>query len=124
MVKILFVEPDKSLGLVYKKYFSEMKYSVGWEQSADDAIKSIDKNCPDILVLELQITNHNGLELLYEVRSYPEWNDIKIILYTNIPESRLLKSPVYKLLNIHKYLYKPSSTLTELAECIKLASAK
>lgn len=124
MTKILFVEPDKSLGVIYKNYFSKLGYKVNWEQSADDAIKSIDKDLPDLIFIELQLAIHNGLELIYEIRSYPEWSDLNIVLNTNIPESRLLKSPVYKFLKISKHIYKPTSSVSDLNEVIKSVTSQ
>lgn len=113
------MEPDQSLGKVYSKYFSQLGYLVKWSQSSNDALDYIDDFNPDLIVLELQMTSHNGLELMYEIRSYPDWNNIKIMLNTSVKETMLKKSPTYRQLRVAKYIYKPSTTLQEMAVSIE-----
>lgn len=83
--------------------------------NAQDAIKKADENTPDIIVMELLIPRHNGLEFIHEFRSYPEWLDIPIILYSNISreELGLEDSNLYEM-GIVRYLYKPTTSLENL----------
>ncbi|MCA9344356.1 response regulator [Candidatus Saccharibacteria bacterium] len=119
MIKVLFVEPDRSLGEIYLKYFTKLGYQVKWAQSSNSALEFIDNFNPDLIVLELQMTSHNGLELMYEIRSYPDWGNIKIMLNTSVKETMLKKSPTYKQLGVGKYTYKPNTTLQEMAVSIE-----
>lgn len=119
MQNLLFVEPDKSLGQTYKKYFTDQDYKVEWVQSSDQALESLDKSLPDLIVIELQIPAHNGLELIYEIRSYSDWRNLKILINSTVAESKLAKSPVYKQLGIVKYIGKSDSTLEDLSVAIK-----
>ena len=51
-------------------------------RNAQGAINAIDSDQPDVIVLELQLGLHNGIELLYELRTYPEWQKIRVVVYT------------------------------------------
>lgn len=57
-------------------------HSVCWARNAQTAVDAVDTELPDVIVLELQLGLHNGIEFLYEIRSYPEWQAIPILLYT------------------------------------------
>ncbi len=119
MKKILIVEPDNELGKQYQSLVIGQGYQAKLAQSSDDALSLIDSYSPDVVVLELQMIEHNGLELLYELRSYVDWDDIKIVLNTSVKQSLLKKSPVYSRLNIAKYLYKPDTPPSKLLSAIE-----
>lgn len=119
MLRLLLVEPDKTMGQTYLKYFQELGYQVSWAQTSEQALEVIDSEMPNIIILELQIPVHNGLELLYEIRSYSDWEPIKIIINTSVKEFKLKQSMVYKQLKISKYLYKPDTGLEKLKLAIE-----
>jgi len=90
-----------------------------WQSSAQDAIDSIDKSKPKLIILELQLHVHNGIEFLHELRSYPDWQMIPIILLTLVPEHELgLSEDSKKQLNIVGYHYKPHTSLEQLVEFV------
>lgn len=71
---------------------------------------------PDAVIMELQLTGHNGLEFLHEFRSYPEWQDIPIVLLTNVPPGEFAggRAALMRQLGIRGYLYKPQADLRQL----------
>lgn len=113
--RILLIEPDKLLASTYAKAFELTKLKVDCESDAQGAISYIDTKHPDLIVLELQLAKHNGVEFLYELRSHSDLQQIPIILHTVIPVTDLhLTQQVQDQLGIVEYLYKPQTTLEEL----------
>lgn len=62
MAHILLVEPDISLGKLYTSSLELSGYSVSHCRTAQDAITSADENIPDLVLLEIEIAIHNGIE--------------------------------------------------------------
>lgn len=117
MKRILLIEPDRVLARTYRSLLENKGYSVQVSYSAQEAINLADKTTPDLIIVEVQLISHSGIEFLYELRSYPEWQRIPVIILSIIPRQEfednwdLLKSE----LNVASYLYKPSTDLKDLA---------
>jgi DNA-binding response OmpR family regulator len=116
MSNILLIEPDKVLARTYSSALESSGLRVQTASNAQDAIHSADDIPPDLIVLELQLVGHSGIEFLYEFRSYPEWQDVPVILFTTVPVHEFEDN--WKLLcrelGVHKYLYKPLTSLSKL----------
>lgn len=120
MATILLLEPDQSLASTYTKVLRHEGYTVVHSVEIHDAIQKLDSQPIDLIVLELQIALHNGLEFLYEMRSYREWQQIPVILHTSVPLRALDQGDVLKKeLNVHVHLYKPTSSLAKLVDTVK-----
>ncbi|HEV2403275.1 MAG TPA: response regulator [Candidatus Saccharimonadales bacterium] len=121
MKHILLVEPDVLLATTYNKAFIHSGYEVSHVTTGQAAIDAADSMSPDLIVLELQLPAHNGLEFLYEFRSYPEWQIVPVITNTNIPFQQLGSawSVVHDQLGIRAWHYKPQTTLQILLRSVR-----
>jgi DNA-binding response OmpR family regulator len=119
MARILLIEPNRILAQIYKDALKEGGYNISVVHDAQNAITTSDKLRPDLIVMEIQLIKHNGVEFLYELRSYPEWQDIPIVVNSIVPPSEFAQNEVlYKEIGINNYLYKPQTSLTELLRTI------
>jgi len=119
MTRILLIEPNRILSQIYKDALRQEGYEVSAVYDAQNAITTSDKLQPDLIVLEIQLIKHNGLEFLYELRSYPEWQGIPVVVNSIVPPSEFAQNEVlYKEIGINNYLYKPQTSLTELLRTI------
>ncbi|MDB5185772.1 MAG: chemotaxis protein histidine kinaselike protein [Candidatus Saccharibacteria bacterium] len=115
MPKVLLIEPDVVLAKTYKAALEHAGHDVVAARSAQGAVHACDDAAPDVVVLELQLVRHNGIEFLHEFRSYPEWQNIPIVLHTMTPPSSLhLSTDMTEQLGVADYLYKPSTSLQKL----------
>lgn len=116
MKHVLVVEPDLRLARVYADSLRAAGYEVSARTTAQAAIQAADRCAPDVVVLELQLTNHGGIEFLYELRSYADWRHVPVIVLSTVPErafapsTRLLRNN----LGVAAYHYKPAMTLRDL----------
>jgi DNA-binding response OmpR family regulator len=119
-MKILLIEPDKKLGDIYKRALVQAGHTVKWAAHAQDAVHSADDSKPDVIVLELQLASHNGIEFLYEFRSYAEWQTIPVILLTMVsPQSLNITREMMQAFGIVECLYKPATNLKQLVNAIE-----
>ena len=115
MARILLIEPDRVLGEIYESSLRHRGHEVVWRTSAQAAIAACDEQLPDAIVLELQLPSHNGVEFLYELRSYGDLQAVPVIVLSHVPPVLRALSPVlWEQLGISAYLYKPLIKLTDL----------
>ncbi len=117
--KVLLIEPDRVLANIYSKALSKSGVDVHITSMAQSAISMIDRVKPKLIILELCLPTNNGIEFLYELRSYPDLQEIKVIVLSYTSEIEFRVSPRQaKILNISKYLYKPSTSVSKLVEVV------
>ncbi len=125
MALILLVEPDTILGKTYSSVLKRAGYDVAAVKTAQDAISYIDRHDPDCIVMEIQLANNNGIELLYELRSHSDLKSKPIIICSNVSKQDLgLTTEICERLGITDYCYKPSMRLETLVKMVKLAVEK
>jgi len=119
---ILLLEPDSVLATIYAKALEQKGHTVAQAVSAQQAVHLADMQTPDVVVLELQLPQHNGVEFLYEFRSYSEWLHIPLVLHTFVPANELAKSVTLKKeLGVQAVLYKPATSLQQLCAAVQKA---
>ncbi len=120
MSNILLIEPDVILAQTYQAALTDAGHHVDVSCDAQQAVIHSDKLRPDLVVLELQMPGHNGIEFLHEFRSYTEWQEIPVIAHTIISPSRLEQSFMpFRELGILSVLYKPTTTLKHLINTVE-----
>lgn len=119
-MKILLIEPDKVLAENYLYVLKRAGHSVNWQRSAQSAINDADNETPDLVVVELQAPSHNGIEFLYEFRSYAEWQDIPAVVLSLVPEEKVVgpDNDLLERLGVKAYLYKPQTKLEQLVAAV------
>jgi DNA-binding response OmpR family regulator len=121
MANILLLEPDAILATTYQKAFEHTGSTVRRSVSAQDAVFLVDENPPDVIIVEIQLIAHSGIEFLYELRSYAEWQHIPVLIHSCIPPSEFEHSMelLRGMLNVRGYLYKPHTTLQSLLRAVR-----
>ncbi len=120
MANVLLIEPNAALARTYVQALQHVGHQVAHVGTAQDAIDAADTTKPDVVVLELQLAVHDGVEFLHEFRSYPEWQSIPVIVNTSLTPSAL--RPVQGALagdfGVALALYKPRTTLEQLISAV------
>jgi DNA-binding response OmpR family regulator len=117
---VLLIEPDRLLAKTYLGALKTAKHSGQVCVSAQSAVFCIDEQMPDIIVMELQLIGHSGIEFLYELRSYTDWQSIPIVVMSGVPAGEFQGSwaLLKEELGVHSYHYKPLTSLRQLLATI------
>lgn len=119
-MKILLLEPDKVLADTYRSLLMSAGHKVVMCASAQAAIFAADDLQPDLVIMEMQLTGHSGIEFLYEFRSYDDWTDVPVIALTNVPAGEFNGSwdLLREQLGVKGYHYKPVTSLRTLLRAV------
>jgi len=117
MEKILFVDDDPVLLLLYQEELSEEGYEVLSSRNGKEALETYDQESPQLVVLELRLKIMNTLKTLKALLDRNR--DLPVILNTASP----LEGDCYKRWGAEGYVVK-SSDLAQLKEEIREALAK
>lgn len=119
MKKIILIEPDVLLAGVYAAALRGEGFEVRHATHAEDAIRIADALKPDLVITELQLAAHNGVEFLYEFRTYGDWLRIPIMVLSSVhPHAVGVTPQLMQTLGIKQYLYKPSTNLKVLCRSV------
>jgi DNA-binding response OmpR family regulator len=119
-MQVLLIEPDRILARQYQKAFEAVGFKVQVCSGAQQAVTIIDKQPPDVIIIELQLSGHSGVEFLHEFRSYEDWVNIPVIIYSSVPEYALGVGPsAWRSLGVSRYFYKPQTSLNQLVGAVK-----
>jgi DNA-binding response OmpR family regulator len=114
MKTVLLVEPDYMLGDSYQKALTE-NFEVRVARSAQEAIDIIDSSPVDLIITDTLISENNGIEILYEIRSYEDWLNLPVILLSSLPVQDFPISPKdWIKYGISSFAYKPKTQPFEL----------
>ena len=80
--KILLLEDDLNLSETVAEYFDEQGFDVVCVYDGDDAISSIYENHFDLLLLDVNVPNKNGFDVLKEIRA--QNNNVPAIFTTSL----------------------------------------
>lgn len=117
---VLIVEPDKQLANNLTAALEAKGHTASRAVSAQTAVHEIDNQVPDAIVLELHLKKHNGVEFLYELRSYREWHQIPVIVWSFAhPDKFVSNEELLQQLGIVDYLYKPAVSLEQVVATVQ-----
>lgn len=117
---VLIIEPQSILADVLRKTCVDM--TIVHAHDAKSAIQKAAEIGIDAVVTELSLSGHSGFEFLYEFRSYADWQDIPVIVYSGVRLSdEVLQSRSWHELVIYAYVYKPTTTLHALKSTLEKA---
>lgn len=120
MAHILLLEPDPTLADVYAEALRLRHHTVAIATTAQQAIFEADTVKPDLVILELQLAAHSGIEFLYEFRSYVDWQAVPAIIVSHVPEVEFkLSQGLLKRLGVVAYHYKPRTNLQVLLHAVE-----
>lgn len=120
MGHILLIEPNRLLAKTYMAALKKSGHSVRVCATAQTAVFCADELLPDVVIAELQLVGHSGIEFLYEFRSYTDWQQVPVIIVSDVPAGefngswQLLKGE----LGVQAYHYKPLMSLQTLVRAV------
>jgi DNA-binding response OmpR family regulator len=120
MSSILLVESDRLIASNILKVLKKAGHKVNWQVDPQIALDAADKQTPDLIIADLVLAGHGGIEFLYEFRSYPDWQDVPIVVFSSLSAEELKEAVGgFEHLNVHTYHYKANTTLSQLVRTVE-----
>lgn len=80
MKRILIVDDEENIRLLYKEEFAEEGYEVAVAASAEEAMVQIEAQRPDLITLDIRMPGIDGIEFLRLLREQDR--DLPVIIVT------------------------------------------
>ncbi|HNR51417.1 MAG: Transcriptional regulatory protein YycF [Deltaproteobacteria bacterium ADurb.BinA179] len=78
MAKVLIVDDEKHIRLLYSEELKEEGYDVALAADGKDILPRIEREQPDVVVLDIKMVSTNGLDVLQEIRN--KYYNLPVIL--------------------------------------------
>lgn len=102
---ILVVDDSMTLRTVTKRFLERHKYRVMTAQDGLDALQQIQKQMPDLILLDIDMPRMDGFEFTLAIRQDNRFKHIPIIVITSRTSERHSKQA--KALNVNGFIEKP-----------------
>ncbi|MBF0569369.1 MAG: response regulator transcription factor [Candidatus Omnitrophica bacterium] len=112
--KILIADDDKTLAKLMGSFLEENGYQVVLAYDGEEALKKVQYEMPDLILLDVVMPKINGYSFLFEVRKLEQGAGTPIIVLTSKEDM----GDIFKVEGVKEYLVKPFHN-RELLEKIK-----
>jgi len=117
MTKIMIVDDEPDLLEVVKLILESDNYQVVTAGSGQEALDKIEKEMPDLVLLDIIMPKMDGWEVFSRIKSNPKTHEIPVIMLT-AKDQRIDKLIGLHVVRVDDYITKPFGR-SELLERIK-----
>jgi len=119
MTKIVIIEDDPVISQMYRMKFEADGFDVQLANNGKRGVELVEAFSPDIILLDLQMPEMNGVDVLEIIRKNSWGKDIPVIILTNMGEEESPKE--IRALGIHSYIVKANLTPRQVVQRVKEA---
>ncbi len=101
MKKILIVEDDEDLHVLYRLYLQGQSYQIIQARNGQEGLDQVAANKPDLIILDMIMPVMDGEEFIQKLRFEKKVNDVPVIIASvndKIPATLLEKTKVRTVL--------------------------
>ncbi len=80
--RILVVEDDRDIAALVAYHLTKEGYQVRTAAGGAEALDAVSEERPDLVVLDVMLPGHSGLDVLREIRRRPDLADLPVIMLT------------------------------------------
>lgn len=119
LVKIVLAEDEPLIALAYQQALTYHGFDVIVAKDGRETLAVVEKERPDLLLLDVIMPHMNGIEVLRTLRSNPELQDLSVIMLTNLGQPSDVEN--LEELDASAYLIKANLSLEDLVGHINSA---
>jgi len=105
---ILIVDDEAGIVVPLEFLMKKSGYTVLIARTGEEALQWVEKQTPDLILLDLMLPLCSGFEVCQKIREHPQWKGIKMIMLT--AKSRETDMAKGMALGADAYITKPFST--------------
>lgn len=117
MKKIAIIEDEAVLRKMYTQKFTQEGIEVVTATTAEEGIGLIEKEMPDLVLLDIILPRKDGTYLLEQIRKNPKTAKITVVAFSNYDNPETTKK--IKELGAIAYLLKTDYTPSEIVKEVK-----
>ncbi len=103
MIKILIIDDEHSIRETLEMFLREKGYEVATSEDGEKGLESVQRERPDIVILDIRLPGMDGLEVLRRIKEKEE--DIHVIMITAYHDIETTKQAMK--LGAYEYIHKP-----------------
>ena len=115
--KVLVVEDDAAYANVYQRKLTKEGYEVVIEPNGEHVVRAVEREKPDLILLDLVLPGKNGFIVLQELRSRKEFDRIRIIIASNLGQDVDIEKA--KSAGADDYFIKSNISVSEMIDRVK-----
>ena len=119
MTKIAIIEDDPTISQMYLTKFEADGFDVQLANNGKHGIELVETFLPDMILLDLQMPEMNGLDALKIMRKHEWGKNTPVIILTNMGEEESPKE--LKALGVLSYIVKANLTPSQVVQRVKEA---
>ena len=117
MEKILIVEDEIALSEVLRDEFSLHKFDIVVAYNGEEAMRKLRSEKPDFVLLDLLLPKMDGFEVLKQMKSDEELQEIPVIVLSNLGQDEDIKEAMK--LGAVDYFVKTQHPIKEIIEKVR-----
>lgn len=117
MTKIAIIEDDPVISQMYRMKFEADGFEVQLANDGKKGLALIEDFSPDLILLDLQMPEMSGDEVLTSIRKSSWGKTVPVIILTNLGEEEAPKT--IRALGIHSYIVKAELTPRQVVQRVK-----
>lgn len=118
MKRIVIVEDDTLLAAMYQTKFELAGFKVEVHHTAEEALKELQSDVPDLVILDVLLPGNNGLWLLKELHAHKI--TVPVIMLTNLAEADFsMPAKLRQTLGVVGYHVKTQTTPAEVLATVQ-----
>lgn len=121
MTRVLLVDDDRWLAELLGDRLIDVGYEVTVAHDALEAIAAIDRDMPDVLVLDFMLPAANAMTLLHELKTYPETARIPVVVCSAVSSLSMKDLRAY---GVRAFLDKTTMKPEDLVAAVREVSSE
>lgn len=113
MAQVLIVEDERTLNDAYRMILEKEGHKVETTFNGEEALESIKKQVPDIILLDLLMPKMTGLEFLRAAKMKENYPDTVVVILSNLDMDKEIQEAFQ--LGAYKYILKAMTSPSQLA---------
>jgi DNA-binding response OmpR family regulator len=114
--KILWVEDDTFIGDILSKKFSAYNCRISLFTNGDGALKYLDTEKPDIIILDLLLPGMSGFDILKKIRDNHTLDKVPVVVLSNSDQPADINKA--RAMGIQKFLVKAAVSLDDIIKVV------
>lgn len=114
---LLVIEDDLFLIRAYQVKFEKEGFNVLVATEGTSALAYLQKDPPDLIMLDLMLPGISGFDVLTEIRKNDKWKDVPVIILTNLGQEQDKKRG--EEFGVKDYIVKANVKIAEVVERVK-----